>query len=403
MIDARQSLRGHFSLRPRQLIGIFLAQLIGFTLLFLGGQLFLDIRSATKLRESTMGKEYRVITKHISALNTLSSALGKKGSRSFSEEEIKQIEEKPWCRRVGAFSSSNYQVLASVGVEMIGEELSTLLFFESLPSDFVDVPKEEFRFDASNPIIPIVLPKDYLSLYNFGFATTLGLPQLSESLIKRVVIDFTLYSETGEVLRLKGRIVAFSQRLNTIVVPEDFMQWSRRELGLSSQTAPARLIIELNDTESMAMKEFFEANDYEVAGEKSKTEQLNYTLSLVSLFVLALGGFICLLVFALLLLSLYLLIQRDLHFIKTLFLLGYTPRMVRQNYFRSILPVYALAWGIAILITLGIRFLYHPLLNVLADVGYFPFVELLLLALFVLLLVVGMSRFFLGRKILRMY
>lgn len=44
-------------------------------------------------------------------------------------------------------------------------------------------------------------------------------------------------SGRGRTERMKGRIVGFSNRLNTILVPQAFMEWANATLGDGGQTA----------------------------------------------------------------------------------------------------------------------------------------------------------------------
>jgi hypothetical protein len=70
--------------------------------------------------------------------------------------------------------------------------------------------------------VPIILPKNYLDLYNFGFAESHSMPKISEGMIGLVALDVTIFGR-GDREQLKGRIAGFSNRINTILVPETFM------------------------------------------------------------------------------------------------------------------------------------------------------------------------------------
>ena len=48
--------------------------------------------------------------------------------------------------------------------------MSTDMFFESVPDGFVDVNLDKWVFNENEPVIPIIIPRNYLNLYNFGFA-----------------------------------------------------------------------------------------------------------------------------------------------------------------------------------------------------------------------------------------
>ena len=47
----------------------------------------------------------------------------------------------------------------------------TYMFFESLPADFLDeVPEGWSDWSSEDPVVPIIISREFLNLYNFGFA-----------------------------------------------------------------------------------------------------------------------------------------------------------------------------------------------------------------------------------------
>ena len=78
---------------------------------------------------------------------------------------------------------SQFKVSAGLGMEQVGLKMSTDLFFESVPDAYVDVNSEQWYFDFEEPVVPIIIPRNYLNLYNFGFAQSRSLPQLSEGVM----------------------------------------------------------------------------------------------------------------------------------------------------------------------------------------------------------------------------
>ena len=135
--------------------------------------------------------------------------------------------------------------------------MSTMLFFESVPDRFVDGVASGWRFDERTGEVPIIISKDYLALYNFGFAGSAGLPQMSENILSGIPLRLTLTSDDGRRMRdFRGRVVGLSDRLNTILVPESFMEWSNRELGSGESHGPSRLIVDVSSLD------FSETTDY---------------------------------------------------------------------------------------------------------------------------------------------
>ena len=44
--------------------------------------------------------------------------------------------------------------------------MSTDMFFESVPDEFVDVKLDKWSFNPASDIVPIIIPRNYLNLYN---------------------------------------------------------------------------------------------------------------------------------------------------------------------------------------------------------------------------------------------
>ena len=164
-------LRHHISVA--QLAGFFLANLCGMVIVLLGIQFYNDVLPIFTQSDSFLKKDYIVVSKKVS---TLGSFLGR--SNQFSNGDIEEVKEQPFTESVGPFTSSHFQVSAGLGIE--GIQMSTAMFFESVPDEFVDIETDKWRFTPGDGTIPIIIPRNYLNLYNFGFAQSRSLPQISE-------------------------------------------------------------------------------------------------------------------------------------------------------------------------------------------------------------------------------
>ena len=355
-------LKKHIS--PSQLVGFSLASLIGLTIVILAVQFHQDVRPIFNDEESFIRKDYLIITKAVSTAGTL---LG--GKSDFSPEAIADIEAQPWCRKVGKFSSNDYSLYATLGVGGIGgRAMGTMLFFESIPTEFIDVADRDWRFDPDKPEIPVIMSRDYLSLYNFGFAASQGLPQVSEGIVSSVPLEFTLRGN-GNYDTLRGRIVGFSNRLNTIVVPEEFMQWSNKRYGSGLDRAPSRLIVEVNSPGDVKMQEYLSEHGYQVAGDKMQQGKAQYFLNLIVTIVIIVGIIISLLSFFVLMLSIYLLLQKNTKKLQDLLLLGYSPAQVSRTYISMVAAINAGVLVISVIIMLVARSCYLPTLKALGTNG----------------------------------
>ena len=88
------------------------------------------------------------------------------------------------------------------------------------------------------------MPRSYLALYNFGFAQSRGLPKVSDGLVGMIDMSIFIHGN-GKSGQYRGKIVGFSNRLNTILVPQSFMDWSNDFYEHGRTEPPSRLIVEV--------------------------------------------------------------------------------------------------------------------------------------------------------------
>ena len=317
-------LRQHISVG--QLAGFFLANLFGMMIVLLSIQFYQDVLPIFTQGDSFMKKNYIIATKKIS---TLGSFVGK--SNTFSSKDIEEMKEQSFTRSVGAFTPSLFKVSASVGMQEAGIHLSTEMFFESVPDEYVDVNLDKWHFDESVPIIPIIIPRNYLNLYNFGFAQSRSLPKLSEGLMSLIQMDIMMRGN-GRTEQFKGNIVGFSNRLNTILVPQSFMDWANNYFAPGKESRPSRLIIEVKNPTDTAIADYFQQKHYETEGDSLDAGKTTYFLRLITGIVMGVGVFISILSFYILMLSIFLLLQKNTVKLENLLLIGYSPNRVALPY-----------------------------------------------------------------------
>ena len=347
-------LRKHIS--PSQLIGFSLASLVGLTIVILAVQFHQDVKPLFKDEDSFLRKDFMIITREVSTASTVLQ-----GSNEFTASDIEDIEAQPWCRQVGKFSSNDYSVDASISVS--GQGMRTMMFFESLPNEFLDVTDRHWKFDPNNPMIPVIISRDYLTLYNFGFAPSQGLPQASELAVSKAVnLRFTLRGN-GQEQTFEGILVGFSSRLNTIVVPEDFMKWSNEKFGSNAIHNPSRLIVEVNSPGDERIGRYFSEHGYQVAGDKMNQSKAQGFLNIIVSIVIIVGIIISVLAFFILMLSIYLLLQKNTKKLQDLLVLGYSPSQVSRTYINMVIYINCAVMVVSVILMLLMRAYYLPMLN----------------------------------------
>lgn len=315
-------LRRHISVG--QLAGFFLADLVGTVIVLCGIQIYSDMAPMLSGSDGLLGNDYIVISKPVKQLGSL---MGRSAAH-FSKSDIDDLKAQPFARNVGEFRSSQYGVyLGLPGV------FATDMFFESVPDRFIDVTTDEWRFDLSKRDIPIILPRNYLNLYNFGFAQTKGLPQLSEGVSQSISFDIEL-SGSGRTEHFKGHVVGFSDRLNTVLVPESFMEWANDRFAPSKSALASRLIVEVENPADESIAAYLQQRGYEVENNAADNSKIGFLLKIVVSVVMAIGLIISILAIYILTLSIYLLLQKNTDKLENLSLLGYSARRIAAPYSR---------------------------------------------------------------------
>lgn len=360
-------LRKHVSVA--QMAGFAVANMVGLTIVLLGLQFYSDVKPVFDDDDGFLRKDYLVVTKRVSGISSLKSMLGGNTANAFSDDELQRLRSQEWVRNVGEFMTSNYEIYGSVSLPGKEMSLRTSFFFEAVPDEFIDVKSDEWKFDPSHPVVPIIMSKDYLSLYNFGFAASQGMPQVSESMMGAVPIMLRLTGRNGKSEFIQGKVVGFSNRLNTIVVPYEFMRWSNERYAPGVSSRPSRLIVEVSKPGDIAIEKYMKANGYEIAGDKLNSNKAGYMLNIVMSIVIGIGLIISLLSFFILILSIYLLLQKNTRKLQDLLLLGYSPAEVSGLYVRMVVYVNAAVYVLSVGVMLALRSLYLPYLAALGISG----------------------------------
>ncbi len=345
-------LRQHISIG--QFAGFFVANLLGMLIVLLSVQFYQDVIPVFTAEDGFIKNTYLIVSKRISAVSTFAGE-----TTAFTPSEQDELRQQRFCKAVGAFTASQYKVYASLG--MGGANFGTDMFFESVPSSFVDTDQSQWHFDASHTEVPIILPRSYLAIYNFGFAQSQSLPKLSEGVVSMIPMDIILRGN-GRQERIKGRVIGFSSRLNTILVPEDFMQWSNQQFAPEASVAPTRLIVEVTNPTDDAIATFIQDKGYELEDDQLDAGRMTYFLKVVAGVVMAVGLLISILSFYILMLSIYLLVQKNTTKLENLLLIGYSPARVSLPYQLLTTGLNVLVLVLAFVLLLWIRHYYLHML-----------------------------------------
>ena len=375
-----------------QLLGYALANVVGLTVILSGILFYGDSQESTAQEDQFFSEDYVVLSKKVEGVGFTPVV--------FSDDDIQKLSKQKWVQKIGRFTASQFAVNGSIN--MGGRGLSSYLFLESVPDEFFDVKPRDWRFDPQEKFIPIMLSKDYLALYNFGFALPQGLPQISEKMIGAMPFVLGITGKDNRTEYYEAAIVGFSSRLNTIAVPQSFMDWANSRYAVGEVPPPSRLIVKIDQLAASGMKEYCEREDIEIAGDNKSSGNISKFLGLVSSVVAANGVVISLLALFILILSIYLLLQKNRETIKKLMGLGYHPREISWHYEVVVMVANSLITLVAIVITISCRQFWHEQMQELG-LGGASLLPMLAIALAYLLVATAFNVYVIRRNIRKIW
>ena len=95
------------NISPVQIAGYALANLIGLAIIIGAVKFYTDISSTWHDEDSFFKKDYLIISKQVSTLQT---AGVNADATEFFPDEIESLKQQPWVKKVGSFSSANFNV-----------------------------------------------------------------------------------------------------------------------------------------------------------------------------------------------------------------------------------------------------------------------------------------------------
>lgn len=370
---------------------LFIASLgcfIGTTLLLLAIQIYQD--ATTYLENNEGPKNYFTINKKIEGGALLNLA---KKEESFDKQELDTISQLTGVKRIGGFVRNKFPITLYIwpsGKVGFGAAAKTDLFFESIPDKFLDFIPEQWEWDENASIIPIMVPKFYLDLWNFGLAPSrVEYPALSTDAAKGMPIE--IFIGKNKETTLNGRFVAFSKRINSVLVPESFLNWANQKFAQpdsgdfyflwkggtidgpprsrydlsklqtlpdfksweisplgnpasrssissllqkqDSDNEPSRIILEITDAPSPALLEYIDRNEYELNREFPDQDLIKKALQGIFTGLIGIGILLSLLSISTFATSFKLVVSQSSEHVKNLLLLGFSPGQISQVFY----------------------------------------------------------------------
>ena len=326
---------------------------IGVLLLLCSIQMYVNIQQLLGDNATQKGGyDYISISKTIT-----NETMGQLEKNLFHEEEIKEIQSQPFVDDVSPLLANNFRFQVSGGslIPFVSD-----FFVESLDEEFIDTVPSNFSWQEGQMDVPVIVASDFLEIYNV-FAPGYGLPQISEATATNLGLLFICYYPDGSRETFRGRIVALSDRINSIIVPKTFLDWANKRYGHRQEVRASRLYIKTRDANNPEFLDFLAQKQYKVNKDKTKFGRVKTILQ--GIFS-GLGIFgLLVVVLALLLFSFYLqlMIARSKDNLQLLLTIGYSPQWLSNRVAQQFIPIYVLVVLIALACTQGMQWAFHQL------------------------------------------
>jgi hypothetical protein len=260
---------------------------------------------------------------------------GNKRENVLSTEEVERLKKQSFIEKVGLLTASRFKVSAQSPSDRF--PFYTDMFFESVPDEFIDVKSEAWKWEPGSNTIPLIIPNQFLDLYNFGFAPSQNLMQLTQSMVMALPIVLNVTFQ-GQPIRFTGKVVGFSDRISSVLVPENFLAMANKQFGTQVGARPSRVVIRTNDPGNPALVKYLKYNGLVTDADKTRFSQYRRIVNTVVNASWLTGA--VMLLFAILVFSLFiqLTIASTKNEINLLVTIGASPRQLQQFLMKQFVP-----------------------------------------------------------------
>ena len=236
--------------------------LLGLTFLLLSVQLYNRVYSGIRADlESGELSRYLVLHKRIGTAQVMGKA-----SSNFNDKELAEIAEQPFVLELAPFKGNSFA--AAMTMEQI-QDMQVLLPLESVEDRFLDTIPNGWEWDPSDERIPVIISSEFLNLYNAVLAPSMNYPRFTREFVQQYSLEILLMGN-GRQRSMKIKVVGFSDRILSVLVPDEFLTWANNEYGSGDRKEYARAIAQVADPGDPKLQQFLKKHDYETSQDSLK-------------------------------------------------------------------------------------------------------------------------------------
>lgn len=266
-------LRGHGSSR---LLSAWITLLIGCLLLFVSVEIWSTFREMLQggNKQDSLGSTFLTVSKKVE-----DATMAQDNATSLSDAEISLLSQAPQVQDAGKLTPANFKVAASLGYGPMS--FYTLLFLEAAPDRFLDQLPGKWQWKEGDRVLPIILSRDFLNMYNYIFAPSQGLPLLSEASVKALGFKLTM-GEGPYQQEYMAQVEGFSDRISSVLVPQSFIDYGNKHFSPNSKGSISRVIVKVADPSNKAFTQFLEQHHFSTNAEQLRFSKMRSIVEAVS-------------------------------------------------------------------------------------------------------------------------
>ena len=215
--------------------------------------------------------------------------IGRKELIGFNKTDIDELKSWKEVKSIYPVVSNDFKVSADGGSFI---PFYTDMYLEAVDNEAIDI-KDLSEFVVKDNTIPIVISREYLNLYNYGFALNQGLPQITEEFAKKIEVNINITLK-GKNLKYKGKLIGLSDRIHSVLVPKKFLDSinATQAYTQAHKDINTRILVKVNDASDQDLIAKMTKKGYESNQESLRSAKIKGKLFLVLRAIAFIGIFI---------------------------------------------------------------------------------------------------------------
>lgn len=316
----------------RQLAILSLGTLIGFLFLVSVVHYFGEVQKLTAGKES-ISSNLVIAQKRVTKYAAFDSDFN-----LFTNMELEKLREHPAIKKMEPVVNNQFYVSLAMREDGL-PYFRTDIFIQSVNNDLLDVRLDDWRWSEDSELIPMIMPRDFMLMLN-QFAASYKIPQVSEEIAK--TLNFTLEIRgNGKKTSSNARIVGFSNQINSVLVPMDFMAYGNAHYATTDSIPVSQLVLQLDERKYGDFEALIEEMNLEIKENELYVVQIQAVLFAV-LGALFLVGLVIIGLCGLLILQFSMLLLSESNYeVQTLLRLGYDAKSIAKLFMYYFLKRFA--------------------------------------------------------------